>query len=290
MIQSRSARAGVLAIGTLAVVAGAARATRVGTPAPAWPAAGSVLTPVPSEPPAPGPPLRVYLDAGHGAEDNHGNRGAFCEPEEVFTVDLATFMATALERRGGFVTRVSRTVDGPRVAYPDRVADAERWGADAFVSLHSDVRGTGQPWRPSAAGGATCRRSHDAPGFSILVADAHHPSTPHSTPLARGLASALRRSGLPAYDGRHYGAVYAGDARAPGVFFDRHEPGARIFVLWRPRVPAAILIETHHALDDREVERWRGERPRRVLTAALASALRATLLPRGTGDDGQRTD
>lgn len=220
-----------------------------------------------------GAPLRIYLDAGHGAADNPGNRGAYCQLEEGFTLSLAREVADWLEDRGGFETRVSR---GPseRVDYHQRVAEAESWGADVFVSLHSDVRGVGEPWVPRP-GGPACLRSHEAPGFSVLWSDAG-PESSASHDLGRALARELIGIGLPAYDGRHYGDVYAQDPEAAGLFVDRHASGERIFVLWRPTMPA-ILIETHHALDDREVRRWGMPQTQHAFASALAAALRDSL-------------
>jgi N-acetylmuramoyl-L-alanine amidase len=52
----------------------------------------------------------------------------------------------------------------------------------------------------------------------------------------------------------------------------RHEPGRRIHVLRRPRVPS-VIIETHHALDFEEAARWKEERTLEVFAAAVAQGL-----------------
>ncbi len=247
-----------------------------------WPD-GQALQPVPV-PAHQGPPLRVYLDAGHGAPDNPGNRGAYCQLEEGFTLALAQEVATWLEAQGGFETRISRA-PGERVDYHQRVDDAEAWGADVFISLHSDVRGVGAPWTPRPDGPA-CPRSQDAPGFTVLWSDAS-PAAPASHDLGRALAEQLTAPGLPAYDGRHYGSAYDRDPDTAGLFVDRHAPGERIFVLYRPRIPA-ILVETHHALDDREVRQWGMPATQRVFASALAAALRDTLPPQRQARASQR--
>jgi N-acetylmuramoyl-L-alanine amidase len=102
----------------------------------AWPAPDATLAglPTPLE-----RPLKVYIDAGHGSRSNPGARGCFCQREQVHTARVA-----ALTGLGGFEVRLSRTGDaGP--SYPRRIAAAERWGANAIVSIHADVRGAAWP-------------------------------------------------------------------------------------------------------------------------------------------------
>jgi len=269
-----TALSAVLVVGGLIALASA-------DPAP-WPE-GEALHQVPL-PAHRGAPLRVYLDAGHGAPDNPGNRGAYCQLEEGFTLSLAREVSSWLEAQGGFETRVSRDA-GERIDYHQRVEEAEAWGADVFVSLHSDVRGVGAPWTPRP-GGPACPRSQDAPGFSVLWSDAS-PAAATNQRLGRALAEQMTLTGLPAYDGRHYGAVYDLDRETPGLFVDRHPPGERIFVLWRPHFPA-VLIETHHALDDREVRRWSMPETQRAFASALAAALREALPPQRQARAPQR--
>ena len=55
------------------------------------------------------------------------------------------------------------------MSYADRIATAKRVGAEAFVSLHSDVRGPGKPWSPSE--GLSCLENLDAPGYVVLYSD-----------------------------------------------------------------------------------------------------------------------
>jgi N-acetylmuramoyl-L-alanine amidase len=66
--------------------------------------------------------------------------------------------------------------------------------------------------------------------------------------------------------------LYDGDPEQPGVFVDRHEPGYRIMMLRRPRIPS-VIIETHHALDFEEVERWKEPRTLEAFSAAVAQGL-----------------
>lgn len=209
---------------------------------------------------------RVYLDAGHGADGNRGNQSCFCRDEQDFTLALAIDVARRLEHTRRFSVRVSRK-EAELKDYASRVVEAEQFGADVFVSLHSDVRGDAEPWGPEG-----CLRSRAAPGFAVLWSDEGEPSlAERRLAFARALAGALERSGIHAYDGREYHEHYAPD-RLAGVFVDRHAHDERIFVLWRPTMPS-ILVETHNALDDREALRWEEPTTREAFAAALAAAL-----------------
>jgi N-acetylmuramoyl-L-alanine amidase len=234
------------------------------SPNEGWPAA--VARPLALSFPADFPTKRVYLDAGHGAEDNRGNQSCFCRDEQDFTLSLAIDVAQRLEQTRRFIVRVSRK-QGELKDYASRVVEAEQFGADVFVSLHSDVRGDAEPWAPEG-----CLRSRAAPGFAILWSDEGEPSlADRRVAFARTLAAALERSAIQAYDGREYHEHYAPDLRA-GVFVDRHAHDERIFVLWRPSMPS-ILVETHNALDDREALRWEEAATREAFANALAAAL-----------------
>ena len=50
-----------------------------------WPAAQGQLSVAALDSPPNFGQRRVYLDAGHGAEGNSGNRSAYCEDEQDFT-------------------------------------------------------------------------------------------------------------------------------------------------------------------------------------------------------------
>ncbi|HMR05413.1 MAG TPA: N-acetylmuramoyl-L-alanine amidase [Polyangiaceae bacterium] len=235
--------------------------------APSWPERPSLLQGA-LDLPARLRPIRVFLDAGHGAEDNTGNRSAYCAAEQDFTLSLAGELQSMLEA-AGFQTRLSRDAHAP-VPYAERANAAAAWNADVLISLHSDIRGHAQAWSPSAA--VTCLRSREAPGFSVLFSDAGNDRAAGARErAATAIGSAMRTAGFLAYDGAHYGSDYAA-TEAPGVFVDRHPPGKRIYMLYAPRVPS-ILIETHNALDDREVRLWNSSATRRAFASALARAL-----------------
>lgn len=248
-----------------ATMGSSARAASTG-----WPSPDAPLTP----PAVVFPPgfgvHRIYVDAGHGAPGNTGNTSSFCVDEQDFTLAVARALADYLEATGHFEARVSRQSD-QRIEYLDRVDDAARWGAEVFLSLHSDARGKPERWWPEP--GLSCPRSLGAPGFSVLLSDEGEPAmNERRVTLARAVARRIQGVGITAYAGAEYQGLYEGDARQPGVFLDRHALDQRIFVLRRPVMPS-ILIETHNALDPREAERWNEERTRDAFSAAVTAGL-----------------
>jgi N-acetylmuramoyl-L-alanine amidase len=238
--------------------------------APQWPAPGALLT-------TPAPTfragtraLRLMIDPGHGAPNNPGNTGSFCVEEQDSMLFVAVALADRLEAGGHVAVRLTR--DGGRlVEYGARLAQARAWGADAFVSIHSDVRGHADRWSP--APGRDCPCALDAPGFSVLYSDEGDPSLgARRLALGRAVARRMGEAGFLAYDGAAYSGLYAADPLAPGLFVDRHAPGQRIFVLRRAAMPS-VLIETHNALDPREADRWTDPETLDAFAAAVAAAL-----------------
>jgi N-acetylmuramoyl-L-alanine amidase len=280
-----SSRAGLLlAISVTAISVGAVafstfgteRATRARRVAPepvaaldeaSWPAAGATLR-APSTPNA-ARVIEVVLDPGHGARDNRGNTGSFCVDEQDAMMDLAVGVADRLGASGRFVVHLAREPSDV-VEYSERVRAAEASGADAFVSLHSDVRGRVERWSPAA--GLDCPIAMDAPGFAVLYSDEGDAAlVTHRLGLGRAVARRMLEAGFAAYDGADYLGFYARDAQ-PGLFVDRHAPERRIFVLRRPSIPS-VLIETHNALDPREAARWTDPDTLDAFAGAVSAAL-----------------
>jgi N-acetylmuramoyl-L-alanine amidase len=262
----RKARAAAIVLGALALGAAVLWLARPR----AWPD-GEVRLVAPKIEAPPGfGKRRVVIDPGHGARDNAGNRSAFCRDEQDFTLSLAEAVATELEQSGYFEVRLSRRA-GELVEYSDRMLRAEAWGADAIVSLHSDVRGRAEDWQPVP--GRTCSRSRQAPGYAVIYSDAGERGlVARRQALARALGERLRQTRLLPYPGDGYAGDYAPEPEAHGVFLDRRELRERIYVLHRPRM-ASVLIETHNALDDREALRWEEPETRQAFGAAVTTAL-----------------
>lgn len=222
----------------------------------------------------PGRKLRVLLDAGHGAEKNPGNTSSFGVAEQDFTIDLALDVEAALVATDAFEVRQSRR-PGELSPYPARIAAASAMGADAFVSLHSDVRGNVREWSPVPA--VTARASLDAPGFSVLFSDEGGPTLAAGRrKLAVAVAQSMSDAGFFAYDGAEYEGLYAAEPAAAGAFVDRHADTKRIMVLRRTAMPA-VIVETHNALDPREAARWDEAHTREAFAMALARGLVAAL-------------
>ncbi len=228
------------------------------------------LQPKELTPELPNQRLVVVLDPGHGAKDNPGNTSCYCIAEQDFTLALAYDLEAVLDELGGFDVVLSRR-GSELVSYADRVALAERLQADAFISLHSDIRGQAKLWRPD--GTADCKWSEEAPGFSVLFSDE---ALPRMVAARRSLGSELAKGLLAAefspYGGKEYLNLYESDAAAAGLFVDRHEAKKRVFVLRKPTVPS-IIIETHNALDPREASRWEDVDVRRAFALAVAEGL-----------------
>jgi N-acetylmuramoyl-L-alanine amidase len=235
----------------------------------AWPDPAARLTPPTAIFPARFGVRRVFLDPGHGADGNKGNVSSLCEDEQDFTLLVARHLAQALAATGRFEARLGR--DGGVVSYADRVKLAEAWGADAFISVHSDVRGAARPW--AAGDGQVCLRSDEAPGFAVLVSDEGPESVVlERQVLANTLAAEMLTAGFPLYGGAEYVGAYEPLADVPGVFLDRHAADKRIFVLRKTAMPA-VLVETHNALHAGEAFRWRDPATLEAFDAAVVAAL-----------------
>ncbi|AKQ66005.1 N-acetylmuramoyl-L-alanine amidase AmiB precursor [Myxococcus hansupus] len=248
-------------------------------PPPMWPAPGAPLTVAEVQFPKGFGKRRIYLDAGHGAEGNTGNKGVTCEDEEAFTLRVAEDLAKRLEATGHFQVRLSRK-SGERVPYPARVTAAEQWRAHAMLSLHSDSRGAAMSWSPTPE--QECLRQDAAPGFTVLWSESEEATALLQTGragLARALALRLGQAGFPPYDGVDYEGLYAIDAEQSGVFVAREPTHRKIFVLRKPRIPS-VIIETHHALDFEEAARWREQRTLEAFAAAVAQGLVDALAPK----------
>ncbi len=216
-------------------------------PRPAvWPENGVILSPPDVDIPEGFGPVRVYVEAGHGFAGNTGNTGVRCQSEQDHTLDIAAFVEQRMGALPGFQTTLSHTaVPGPN--YTRRMAAAEQWRADILLSFHSDWRG--QPTKKKWPDGRECDSVDDHRGFAVLWSDEGELAD-RRLAIARGVAERLTASGIPPYDGSFYGDRYLHDQVA-GVFTDRRG----LMMLRRPAMPS-IIVETHHALDLLEVERF----------------------------------
>lgn len=79
---------------------------------------------------------RVVIDAGHGGDDSGTTAAGRGNPEKDINFSVATAVVAALHRRGVDVV-VTRPGDH-KIELDDRVAIANRSGANLFVSIHAD--------------------------------------------------------------------------------------------------------------------------------------------------------
>ena len=212
---------------------------------------------------------RIYLDAGHGAPGNSGNRSVLCQAEQDVMLTVAREVADRLEATGHFDVRLSRP-GGARTSYDDRLAAARSFRAEVFISLHSDVRG--QSTQHVLEDGSVCDRSEGLGGYSVLWSDEGRDTlVEEREELALTLDRHLRRAGFGAYEWG-YGTVYDQHERAPGVYLDRHKPRKRIRFLRRPTMPS-VIVETHHAWDLEEARRFSEAETWDALADAIAVGL-----------------
>lgn len=97
--------------------------------------------------------IKIYLDQGHNPRDyNTGAEGnGFFEQDITYTVGILLY--DLLRKNGNFEVRLSRptpdTVLGRNnsTSLSERVKEANSWGADLFISLHTNAA-----TNPSASG------------------------------------------------------------------------------------------------------------------------------------------
>ena len=196
----------------------------------------------------------IVIDPGHGGS-NTGTRsvldGRF---EKVFTLNLARRLAPLLEREGWrvFLTRTNDT----DVSLADRVAFAERCGADLFVSLHFNAPGAG--------------RSPSGVETYCLTPVGMHSS------LTRGYDDdPLRAFPNNAFDGQNleYAARLHRAVLSVNGDLDRGIGRARFLTVIRGQNCPAVLVEGGYLSDPDEARRISDPVYCEKLATALADAL-----------------
>jgi N-acetylmuramoyl-L-alanine amidase len=161
-------------------------------------------------------------------------------------------LAFVLAQLGPFEVKLSRK-DAAGKKYQARIAEAEAWGADAIVSVHSDVRG--EAWAWGSTDTETCWRNDQAPGYAVLWSeDGEAETVARREKLGRAMARQLNAAGFRAYSGEDYGSLYKPDAEQLG-WVDLRPRKKSVYFLRASRIPT-VIVETHHALDPAEVTRW----------------------------------
>lgn len=214
---------------------------------------------------------RIALDPGHGGSES-GATGPAGIREKDIVLDIAHRAAPLLARELGVSTLLTRDTDD-RVALEERVAKANAFGADLFLSIHCNADPT-----HSARGTISfvLDGSHDRHSVSLLERENAAPiasaddfqrfllqfddrvAAARSTTFARLLQRATLASLAPSYP----------DAIDGGV------RGAGFYVLAGARMPA-VLFETSFVSNELEGARLGTSRYRQKLADAIVNAVRA---------------
>ena len=89
--------------------------------------------------------IKIYIDQGHNPENpNAGAEGNGLREQDI-TYRIGTALAELLRQNGNFEVRLSRPTPTTTLGSSNatslraRVDDANAWGADAFISIHTNA-------------------------------------------------------------------------------------------------------------------------------------------------------
>ncbi len=214
---------------------------------------------------------RIALDPGHGGSDP-GATGRLGIQEKDIVLDIAHRAAPLLARELGISTLLTRDLD-TRVPLEERVARANAFGADLFVSIHCNA----DPSR-SARGAMTfvLDGSHNKSALAVLERENASPSADPSV-LARfleqfGGSAAVAHSTTFAHLLQR--ATLASLAAGFPEAVDGGVHGAGFYVLAGARMPA-VLFEAAFVSNAVEEQRLGTARYRQKLADAIVNAVRA---------------
>jgi N-acetylmuramoyl-L-alanine amidase len=214
---------------------------------------------------------RIALDPGHGGSDP-GATGRLGIQEKDIVLDIAHRAAPLLARELGISTLLTRDLD-TRVPLEERVARANAFGADLFVSIHCNA----DPSR-AARGAMTfvLDGSHNSSARAVLERENAAPSADPSV-LARfleqfGGSAAVAHSTTFAHLLQR--ATLASLAIGFPEAVDGGVHGAGFYVLAGARMPA-VLFEAAFVSNSLEEQRLGTARYRQKLADAIVNAVRA---------------
>lgn len=112
--------------------------------------------------------IKIYIDQGHNPQNpNAGAEGSgLREQDIVFRVGIE--LAELLRANGNFEVRLSRPTADTQIGTSNttslrlRVAEANEWGADYFISIHTNASSI-----PSATGSEAFAYSRPSAAFSL---------------------------------------------------------------------------------------------------------------------------
>ena len=112
--------------------------------------------------------IKVYIDQGHNPRNaNTGAEGNGLREQDV-TYEVGQYLADLLRRSGNYDVRLSRPTSDTQLGTSNasslraRVDDANSWGADYFISIH-----TNGSTSPSARGIEAYAYSRDSRAFRL---------------------------------------------------------------------------------------------------------------------------
>lgn len=214
---------------------------------------------------------RVALDPGHGGVDP-GATGGMGTHEKDVVLDIAHRAAPLLARELGISALLTRDTD-VRVPLEQRVARANAFGADLFISIHCNADRSG-----SARGAMTfvLDGSHGPAAVGLLERE-NAAQSPDAVGMAQflqqfdGAATAERSNTFAQLLQRStLASLAAGYPQA----VDGGVHGAGFYVLVGAHMPA-VLFETSFISNALEERRLASERYRQKLADAIVNAVRA---------------
>ena len=112
--------------------------------------------------------IKIYIDQGHNPENPNAGAEANGVREQDITFAVGQALYTLLENDPNFEARLSRPTSdiilgtGNTGSLAARVNDANAWGADFFLSLHTNAADS-----PSAGGSEAFVYSRTSPAFPL---------------------------------------------------------------------------------------------------------------------------
>lgn len=213
---------------------------------------------------------RIALDPGHGGSDP-GATGYSGIREKDIVLDIAHRAAPLLARELGISTLLTRDVD-TRVPLEERVARANAFGADLFVSIHCNADAS-----RSARGVMTfvLDGSHNHRATDVLQRENAAPAVavPELAAFLKQFDDAGLVRGSSIFARLLQRATLASLAQYPGAV-DGGVQGAGFYVLAGARMPA-VLFETSFVSNRVEAQRLSTERYRQKLADSIVNAVRA---------------
>lgn len=112
--------------------------------------------------------IKIYIDQGHNPENPNAGAEANGVREQDITYAVGQALYTLLENNSAFEARLSRPNPevilgtGNTTSLAARVNDANAWGADYFISLHTNAAEN-----PQAGGSEAFVYSRTSPAFPL---------------------------------------------------------------------------------------------------------------------------